>query len=117
MMKISKIAAALLLLTASAPVFAQSVPDDARCLVLSNAFAKGATDTRARQAAAQSMIFYLGRLDGRAAPRVIADAMRAQSDKIDPKTASSEMNACAGRVGHAMQAIQALTKPAAPAKK
>jgi hypothetical protein len=45
--------------------------------------------------------------------------MRALNGKIDPKTAPSEMSACAARIAHAEQTVQAAGQaatPAAPAK-
>lgn len=110
------IAATVIAIGAISPVFAQSVPDDVRCLLLSNGFAKSAKEERAKQIAAETLIFYVGRLDGRAASQVITDAMRGQASSIDPKTAGPEMTACAARVARAKQAIQALGRNAAPAK-
>ena len=119
-MKISKLALSLIL---AAPLFsamtasasAQSAPSDVRCLLLSNGFSKQAANEQARQVAAQTLIFYIGRLDGRMTPQAIEAAMRTQSASIDPKTAGPEMTACAARLGHAQQQIQALGRAAAPA--
>ena len=108
-MNIIKFAGVALLAGMSAPVPAQTVADDVQCLVLSNAFAKGGTEEAARQAGARTLVFYLGRLDARADPQAIKNAM--QSIKIDPKTAPTDMSACAVRYEHAVQAIQALGKP------
>jgi hypothetical protein len=120
-MKISKLVLGLfpVALALSAQVSsasAQSVPSDVRCLLLSNLFSKKAEAEPARQAAAQSLIFYLGRLDGRVAPRALEAAMRAQSNAIDPKAAGPEMATCAARLVHAQQTVQALGRAAAPAK-
>jgi hypothetical protein len=93
---------------------AQTIADDVRCLVLSNAFAKGATEETARQAAAHALVFYLGRLDARGDPQAVKTAM--QTEKVDPKTASADMTACATRFEQAAQAMQALGKPAEPGK-
>lgn len=115
-MKFGKVAAAIILIGMSPPVSAQSVPEDARCLLLSNGFAKGAKDERAKQVAAETLIFFIGRLDGRAAPQALTNAMRSQATSIDPKTAGPEMTACAARVARAKQAIQVLGRNAAPTK-
>jgi hypothetical protein len=114
-MKISTFVAGLVLAGLAAPALAQSVPDDVRCLMLSNVFAKKAKEARGREAAAQALLFYVGRLDGRADPHAITAAMRAQG-RIDEHTASTEMGACAKRVFQAEQTIQALGRAAAPAK-
>lgn len=115
-MKISTIAASVFLLVTGAPAFAQSVPADVRCLVISNVFAQRATTAVSRESAAKSMLFYLGRLDGRADSASIITAMRALGGKIDHTTAPAEMSACAARVAQAQQTIQAASRAAAPPK-
>jgi hypothetical protein len=82
-------------------------------LELSNAFAQGATDDAAKQAAARAVFFYFGRLE-HADPQAVKSAM--QNLKIDPKTAPEGMTACAARLDRAVQAIQALGKPPTPGK-
>lgn len=93
-------------MTSAAP--AQSIPDDVRCFMLSNGFAKGASDEKGRQLAASSLAFFLGRLDGRASPNVIADIVRKQNAIIDPKTAGLQMKACVTRMLRSGQAMEAL---------
>jgi hypothetical protein len=120
-MKISKLALgffpiALVLPALTSPAAAQSVPSDVRCLLLSNLFSKKAESEPARQAATQTLIFYVGRLDGRVAAPALEAAMRAQSASIDPKTAGAEMTACAQRLAHAQQTLQSLGRAATPAK-
>ena len=102
-----------LLVGLAVPASAQSVADDVHCLVLSNAFARGGKEEAARQAAARTLVFYLGRLDAHADPQAVKSAM--QAVKIDPKTAPTDMEACAARFEHAVQAIQALGTPPPPA--
>ena len=101
---------------AASPASAQTVPDDVRCMLLSNMFATGARDEKARNVAAQSLGFYIGRLDGRADPQGIVTAKRAQPSSIDPKTAGPAMDVCASRLARAAQSIQALGKTTAPHK-
>jgi len=115
-MTIKKLALATLMLSCALPASAQTVPDDVRCLMLSNFFTKAATDDRAKQVARQTLIFYLGRLDGRATPQALTAAMRAQAPTIDPKAAGPAMNACAARLGKAQQAVQAASRAIVPAK-
>ncbi len=118
-MKFKIFAAGLLSLAIAAPVSAQSVPDDMRCFILSNFFAKSDKDPKRRMLAAQATIFYLGRLDGRADSKAIVTGLHSQ---IDPKTAGPLMTACAQHLGHAEQNMQATIRaqapppPAAPAK-
>lgn len=115
-MKLGKIAAGIVLIGMSPAVSAQSVPEDVRCLLLSNGFAKGTKDERVKQVAVETLLFYLGRLDGRAPSSVLTNAMRSQASSIDPKTAGPEMTACAARVTRAKQAIEVLGRNAAPRK-
>jgi hypothetical protein len=113
-MKIIQFAGGALLAAIAAPVCAQATADDVRCLMLSNAFAQGATEDGARQAAARTLLFYLGRIDAHADPQAVKKAM--ETGKIDPKTAPADMSACAARFQKAAEAIQALGKPAQPGK-
>jgi hypothetical protein len=91
--------------------------NDVRCFLLSNAFAKQAADEKARGAAAASVAFYLGRLDGKIAAPAIAAAIRRVGPTIDQKTASTQMTACVARMGRVEQAIQVAVKAGGPAKK
>jgi hypothetical protein len=115
-MKFRTIAAATLALACALPSSAQTVPDDVRCLMLSNLFTKAATEDQAKQVARQSLAFYLGRLDGRATPQALTAAMRAQAPTIDPKAAGPAMNACTARLAKAEQAVQAAGRAVSPTK-
>jgi hypothetical protein len=114
-MNIRKIAISLLLAGSAWPAAAQTVPQDVRCLLLSNAFGQTGTDDRAKQMARQSLLFYLGRLDGRAEAQAITAAVRSQGPAIDPKNASAEMNGCVARMERTQQMIQTAVRAAAPA--
>jgi hypothetical protein len=96
---------------------AAPLDDDVRCFILSNAFAKSATDPKARAAAAASLTFYLGRLDGRAPPASVAQVISRVGKGIDPKTAGVQMGACTQRMARSEQSIQAAVRMLAPAKK
>ncbi len=113
-MNISKFASGLLLAGIAVPAFAQNIADDVRCLALSNAFAKNASEEPARQAASRALDFYLGRLDARDDKQAVRSAM--QSTKIDPKSAPAEMTACSTRFAKAASTMQSLAKPAAPGR-
>jgi hypothetical protein len=108
-MKNGKFAGAFLIAGVAMPAAAQSIPDDVRCLALSNAFAKSAAEDPARKAASRSLDFYLGRLDARADKQAVASALR--SVKIDPKSAPAEMTACSTRFAEAASRMQSLAKP------
>lgn len=113
-MKIIKVAGGLFAAVMAMPVAAQGIPDDVRCLALSNAFAQSATEEPAREAASRALLFYLGRLDARGDPQAVRSAM--QSTKIDPKTAPTQMSACSARFATAAQTMQSLVKAGPPGK-
>jgi hypothetical protein len=115
-MIIRTFAAALVVLGLVSSAHAQTVPDDVRCLVLSNMFAKAGGDARIKEAAAQSLLYYMGRLDARANAQAITAAMRTQGATINAQTAPTEMSACAARLQRAQQMIQAAGRAAAPHK-
>ncbi|RYD81698.1 MAG: hypothetical protein EOP61_42700 [Sphingomonadales bacterium] len=103
-----KCAVSLVLAGIAVSASAQSVPDDVRCLALSNTFAKNATEEPARQAASKALLFYLGRLDARGDPAAVKSAI--QSAKIDSKTAPADMSACLARVKNAARSIETVGK-------
>ena len=111
----SKLSVPLIIVGIASPACAQTVPQDVRCLLLSNIFAKGASDEKVRNAAAQSLAFYVGRLDGKD-PQGISTAVRSQASSIDPKTSGPAMNACASRLALASKSIEALGETAPPHK-
>jgi hypothetical protein len=104
-------AATLCIAALASPASAQAVNDDVRCFLLSNAFAKKATDPEARAMASASLAFFLGRIDGRMPAPAMGDLIRRVGASIDPKAAGPQMTACAARLTHAEQAIQASVKP------
>jgi hypothetical protein len=113
-MKISTLAGGLFLAGIAIPAFAQSVPDDVRCLALSNAFAKSAKEEPARQAATRALFFYLGRLDAHGDRPAVRSAM--QNSKIDPKVAGAQMTACSNRFANAAREMESLVKAAPPGR-
>jgi hypothetical protein len=108
-MKMTRIAAVLLLIGAVAPAsaLAQSVVDDVRCVLLSNLVAKGIKDENAKTLAMESLHFYVGRLDGRASDQEITSAMRSIPPALNA-TAAKDIEACMERVRQAKQRMQAL---------
>jgi hypothetical protein len=115
-MIIRTFAAGLLILGLVPSAHAQTVPDDVRCLLLSNMFAKSASDARGKEAGAKTLLYFLGRLDARANEQTITAAMRAQGATINARTAATEMSACAARMQRAQQMIQAAGRAATPPK-
>lgn len=115
-MRNARVTVALLVLAAPAAAHGQSVSDDVRCLLVSNAFAKGAQQEQARRVAGASAAFYLGRLSGRTDAGAIGSAMRTQPAGINQKNAGPVMNACAARMTQAERSLQALARTAAAKK-
>lgn len=98
------------------PVQAQTPSEDVRCLILSNLYSKGATNNQARGAAVQAKAFFLGRLDGRADTRTLAEALRRETAVLNPKVSGPLMTACAARVARAERSLQAVGRAVAPKK-
>ncbi|MBW8754008.1 MAG: hypothetical protein JF595_07625 [Sphingomonadales bacterium] len=114
-MTIRKFALFLALAGLAPPATAQSVTDDLRCLLLSNAYAKlPSAAGPAKQIAIQNVVFYAGRLDGRADPRTLASAVRANVGPIEPRAAATQVMACAERVKRSIEALQANVRAALP---
>ncbi|MDE2302837.1 MAG: hypothetical protein KGK11_09785 [Sphingomonadales bacterium] len=93
---------------------AQSVPDDMRCLMLSQIFARTEKDTKKRTVAAQSMFFYLGRLDGRADANTLTNTIHTLAPTLTPATAGGQMTTCARHMGTTMQTMQGAFQKGAP---
>jgi hypothetical protein len=110
-MKFTLLAAGLLSLAMVSPAVAQTAPDDLHCFLLSNVFAKAEKDDKRRMLAAQATMFYLGKIDGRVNPQVLAQAMRTP---LNRDTAGPQMTVCAQRLGRAEQALQAVITSVAP---
>ncbi len=90
------------------PASAQSTASDAKCLMVSNVFAKAATDPKAREAANLASFFYLGRLDGRLSASQLADALIAQQKGLTAANAGPVMNECNRFMARRSAALQAL---------
>jgi hypothetical protein len=110
-MKFKLFAAGLLSLAMVSPAIAQNAPDDLHCFLLSNVFAKAEKDEKRRTLAGQATMFYLGKIDGRVNPNILAAAMRTP---LNPQLAGPQMTACAQRLGRAEQTLQQTIKSVAP---
>jgi hypothetical protein len=93
MMKVSAplLVASLLASTASA----QSVDQDARCLVASSVFVRAEQDANKRQVALAVRYFYLGRIDARGGSGPIKPVLDAQAKAITPANVGPIMTGCA----------------------
>ena len=118
MMKTIRLAiAATALLSLGSAAAAQSATD-ARCVILSNVFAKQAKDDNARKLAEASMYFYLGRIGHSSSAQVKAQFDQ-QSKTISDTNAGGLMADCVKGFQDELQLVQSLagaTAASPPAK-
>lgn len=88
---------------------AQTVSDEVRCVMLSNALAMGSSNPRGRQIGASVGAYFMGRLDARQ-PAQVKAALAAQNRKIPSAQASTMMNACVMRASRAEAQLRAMAK-------
>jgi len=89
------IGAALAAFGTAAPVLAQSVDSDVRCLLAANVWARQAKDPARKQVAAIASMFYLGRLDARIPKEQLQAAMLTQAKAMPASSLGPTMNDCA----------------------
>jgi hypothetical protein len=99
------LAAPALLALVAAPASAQNLTSDAKCLLVSNLFAKS-KDSKAREAAIGTRYFYLGRMTG--SPAQIEAALAAQGKGVTEQSAGATMQACARAVVQRATEVQAI---------
>jgi hypothetical protein len=88
---------------------AQTVSDEVRCVMVSNALATGSKDPRGRQIGASVGAYFMGRLDARQ-PAQVKAALARQKRRVVASEAVASMNACAARAGRAEAQLRALAK-------
>lgn len=98
---------------AATPASAQTVADDARCLLVSNTYARTATTQDARVIAGSTSAFYLGRVDGRVPPAQLKAALAAQEKLLTASNGPAIMKACTERVGRVERTVMGLASPPA----
>jgi hypothetical protein len=86
---------AILAVAGAAPLAAQPVDRDVRCLMASNVFAQAEKDPQRRQVALASSFFFLGRLDARVPPAQIKAQLLAQGKTLNAKNVGQTMTECA----------------------
>ena len=116
-MKAIRIAIAAAVLATSSAAVAQSATD-ARCIVLSIAFANQSKDANQQKVAEDSLYFYLGRLNGQPTPAQFKAALDAQQKTLTDANAGGLMGECVKAVQAKVQLIQTLagSAPTPPAK-
>ena len=113
------IALAATMLATSGAAAAQSA-NDARCILLANAFAGQAKDANQQKIAEDSIYFYLGRISGQPTAAQMKAVLDAQAKTLNDSNAGQLMGECVKAVQakvQLMQAISAQSQPPAPATK
>jgi hypothetical protein len=116
-MKLFSVAVAAALLATSGAAAAQSA-SDARCILLSSAFAKQNQDANAQKLAEATFYFYLGRIGASATPAQLKTLFESQGKTLSDATAGEGMNTCVKDFQSKVQMLQNLAGPAEqPTKK
>jgi hypothetical protein len=89
----------------STPAAAQSASNDIRCLIVSNLFAKGAKQEKAKALASSARLFYGGRVSALPAGQIQA-GMLEQQKQLTVASSGPTMNACARGMDEALKKIQ-----------
>ena len=116
-MKLISVAVAAALLATSGAAAAQSA-SDARCILLSSAFAKQNQDANAQKLAEAAFYFYLGRIGATETPAQLKALFEAQGKTLSDATAGGAMNTCVKEFQSKVEMLQNLAGPAdQPTKK
>lgn len=119
MIRYSTLMAGLGLVLAAAPVGAQAIDADIKCMLAADVFARNEKDPGRKQIAVVSGLFFFGRIDGRlAAPQIKAQLVAAQHT-LKQTDLPAIMNDCVKRFQARNVALQqigkSITPPAPPA--
>jgi hypothetical protein len=113
-MKTLRIALAATLLTTGAAASAQSA-NDARCILLSNAFASQEKAGDAQKLAEAAFYFYLGRISPTATPAHVKALFDQQAKTVTDATAGGIMDSCAKEFKAKVDLVQSLSAKPQPA--
>ena len=117
-MKTTTVTLAAALLATSATATAQNATGqsatDARCLVLSNAFAQQTKDANQQKLAEDSIYFYLGRINGQPSAAQMKTLLEQQAKTITDATAGALMGDCVKAVQAKVELLQSLSQQAKP---
>ena len=114
-MKAIHITLAAALLTTSGAAAAQSA-NDARCIILANAFAGQSKDANQQKLAEDSLYFYLGRINGQPTTAQMKAVMDAQAKTLTDANAGTLMGECVKAVQAKVQLLQTLAAQSQPSK-
>ena len=105
------IGTALAAMTLAAPLAAQSIDSDVRCLLASNVFVQREKDPARKQLALAAQAFYLGRLDARISNEQLKTVMLAQAKAMTFASLPATMNDCVKRLAQKGMALRAMGGP------
>jgi hypothetical protein len=115
-MKSIHLALAAALLAAGTSASAQTATD-ARCLMLSNAFAKQSKEANQQKLAEDSIYFYLGRIAGQPSAAQMKTLFDEQAKTITDANASTLMGDCVKTVLAKVELLQSMATQPQPATK
>lgn len=105
------IGTALAAITLAAPLAAQSIDSDVRCLLASNVFVQRGQDPTKKQLFLAAQAFYLGRLDARISNDQLNTAMQAQAKVMTFGSLPATMKDCVKRLAQKGMALRAFGGP------
>jgi hypothetical protein len=106
--------AGLGLVLAAAPVGAQALDPDVKCMLASDVFARNEKDPGRKQLAVVSGLFFFGRIDGRLSAPQIKTQLAAAQKTLKPNDLPPIMNDCVKRFQARNVALQEIGKSIAP---
>ena len=112
-MKATRLTLAAALLATGGAATAQTA-NDARCILLANAFAGQSKDANQKKLAEDSLYFYLGRIDGQPSAAQMKTVMDAQAKTLTDANAGQLMGECVKAVQAKVQLLQTLAAQSAP---
>ena len=111
-MKATRLALAAALVATTGAATAQTA-NDARCILLANAFAGQSKDANQKKLAEDSLYFYLGRIDGQPSAAQMKTVMDAQAKTLTDANAGQLMGECVKAVQAKVQLLQTLAAQSA----
>jgi len=105
------IGAALAATGLAAPVAAQAVDGDVRCLLASNVFIQRDKDPARKQLAMAAQAFYLGRLDARISNEQLKTAVQAQARTMTIGSLPATMDGCVKHMAQKGLALRDISGP------
>jgi hypothetical protein len=113
-MNVIRIVPAVALLVTGAAATAQTATSDARCILLSSAYARQETNADAQKLAEATLYFYLGRVGASTNATQLKAIFDAQGKSITDATAGGLMDGCVKEFQSRVNLLKSLAPPAPP---